>query len=149
MKLLKNILRTGGIAALGTTAALVALAQRDKQKPVEVLNSVSHILHGDAAFEADQLDLEHTGAGIALNAASVTGWAFIQELILKKLGRRDPAAAATTAVAVTALAYVTDFKVVPKRLTPGFEEKLSESSLAALYGTLAITLAVGAMLGKD
>jgi hypothetical protein len=37
--------------------------------------------------------------------------------------------------------------LVPERLTPGFEKRLSNKSLLAIYGTLAVGLGLG-LLGK-
>jgi hypothetical protein len=41
---------------------------------------------------------------------------------------------------VSALAYLTDYHVVPKRLTPGFELRLPGGALAAAYAALALGL---------
>jgi hypothetical protein len=46
---------------------------------------------------------------------------------------------------VSGLAYVTDYYVVPDRLTPGFEKRLSNKSLTAIYCALAVGLAAGAL----
>ena len=43
-------------------------------------------------------------------------------------------------MAISALAYVTDYYVVPRRFTPGFELTLSRRSFPWLYGALAIGL---------
>jgi hypothetical protein len=45
------------------------------------------------------------------------------------------------AAAVSAVAYVTDYHLVPRRLTPGWEHRVSGKSLAAVYGVLALGLA--------
>jgi len=57
-----------------------------------------------------------------------------------------PLAAAAGGAAVAAGAYVTDYYLVPKRFTPGFEKRLSGQSLALVYGALALGLAVSALL---
>jgi hypothetical protein len=41
---------------------------------------------------------------------------------------------------VSALAYVTDYYVVPKRLTPGYELRLRPCALAGIYLALALSL---------
>jgi hypothetical protein len=41
---------------------------------------------------------------------------------------------------VTAGAYVVDYHLVPKRLTPGFEERLSPGALALVYAALGVSL---------
>ena len=45
-----------------------------------------------------------------------------------------------------ALAYVIDYKIVPKRLTPGFEYVLPRRSLATVYVVKALALAAGGLL---
>jgi hypothetical protein len=47
------------------------------------------------------------------------------------------------ALAVTGLAYFTDFYVVPKRFTPGFEHILSSRALYITYGLLGISFLIG------
>jgi hypothetical protein len=44
---------------------------------------------------------------------------------------------------VSGLAYITDYYIVPKRLTPGFEKRLTPRSMVKMYTVLAISLAVG------
>jgi hypothetical protein len=44
------------------------------------------------------------------------------------------------AAAVSSAAYVTDYYVVPRRLTPGFELRLPGSALALIYAALALGL---------
>lgn len=55
------------------------------------------------------------------------------------------ARAAVAGATVSALAYVTDYYVVPKRFTPGIEKRLSPMALATTYGVLAASLAAGAV----
>jgi hypothetical protein len=47
---------------------------------------------------------------------------------------------ATGAVGVAALAYVTDYHLIPRRFTPGFELSLSRHSFPWLYAALAAGL---------
>jgi len=50
--------------------------------------------------------------------------------------------------AVSAMAYVADYYLVPKRFTPGFEKRLSNRSLFAIYSTLALSLAAGHLMRR-
>jgi hypothetical protein len=43
---------------------------------------------------------------------------------------------------VSAAAYVTDYHVVPKRLTPGFELRVPRLALAGVYAALALGLSL-------
>lgn len=64
-------------------------------------------------------------------------------------GRRaregDAKAAVFGGVATAALAYVTDYYVVPKRLTPGFEKRLSAPSMLGVYAALAASLPLASL----
>jgi len=145
----RNSLLTGAIASLGTTVALALLGKSEKKGTAAPINAISHILWGDEAFEIDETDLKHTLAGGVLNAGSVAAWAAVQELALKNKKDVQALQAIATSAAVTGLAYLVDYHVVPKRLTPGFEERLSKRSLAGVYGVLAACLAVGALLREE
>jgi hypothetical protein len=41
---------------------------------------------------------------------------------------------------ISAAAYVTDYHIVPKRLTPGFEMRIPRVALAGVYAALALGL---------
>jgi hypothetical protein len=49
-------------------------------------------------------------------------------------------------VAVAALAYFVDYRLTPRRLTPGYERRLSGRALLAVYASLAAGLALGGLL---
>lgn len=145
-EIIGDSIRNGAIAAATTTAAAVLCGQIENHQPIGPVNAVSHILWGDRAARQTGFSLKHTLTGAALNAAAVTSWAFIQEAAFGRTRRRATIGEAVLeGAAVSTLAYVTDYHVVPDRLTPGFEKRLSNKSLAAIYGVLAISLAVGAL----
>jgi hypothetical protein len=50
--------------------------------------------------------------------------------------------------AVAAAAYVTDYHVVPKRFTPGWETRPSPRSLVRVYGILALALPLRGLLRR-
>jgi hypothetical protein len=72
-------------------------------------------------------------------------WAFINEVLPRA---HTPLAAVAKGAFVSALAYVTDYFVVPKRLTPGFEKRLSPAGMLTMYGSLAGALALGEWLAR-
>lgn len=47
---------------------------------------------------------------------------------------------------MAALAYLVDYHLVPKRLTPGWEERVSDRSLAAIFGAMAVSLPIRRLL---
>jgi hypothetical protein len=149
MGFLKNTLLTAGIATAATTLAAAFLGQREAGSPAAPLNATSHILWGDKAAEQDGFSAEYTLAGAVLNAGAMFGWAALQELIVGRWARQGtPARAVAAGAATSAIAYATDYHVVPKRLTPGFEKRLSSESLAIVYFVLAATMAFGVRKGR-
>lgn len=140
-----DTLTTGAVATAATTCAVAALGQTEEGNALAPINAVSHILWGDEAAAVEQADVSHTLAGLALNACAVTGWAGVHELLMPRFGPRRLNQALAAGAMVSALAYVTDYYVVPKRFTPGFEKRLSNSSLFGIYATLA--LAAGSLCG--
>ena len=50
--------------------------------------------------------------------------------------------------ATSAIAYVVDYHVVPRRLTPGFELRLPGAALAGIYAAMALGLAARDLLGE-
>lgn len=136
------------VATAATTASLVWFGKRHARTPWAPLDAVSHIAWGDRAFARDELDVRHTLVGTMLDACAVAGWAAVHGLIVgRPMSTRFavPLALASGAAVATA-AYVFDFKLVPKRLSPGFEWKLPRRQLRAVYVVLAASLAAGSLL---
>lgn len=142
----RDTLRTGAIATAATTLAVAALGEAEDGHAIAPVNAVSHIAWGDKAARQTDASLKYTLTGALVNAAAIGSWAAIHSFLFAR-HRRPPSAAAALAsgTAVSALAYVTDYHVVPDRLTPGFEKRLSGRSLFAVYTVLALGLAAGAM----
>ena len=143
-----DTLTTGAVATAATTITVAALGKAEGGNAVAPINAVSHIVWGDEAASADQIDAAHTLPGLALNAAAITGWAGVHELLMPRTGPRRLGQALVAGAAVAALAYVTDYHVVPERLTPGFEKRLSNKALFGVYAALALSLAAGSLCGR-
>lgn len=143
---IKDTLATGAVATASTTAALAVLGKVEGNSAVGPINAVSHILWGDEAAHTDEPDVAHTLTGAALNAAAITMWAALHELLMPRDRKPTVARAVSSGLLVATVAYVVDYHVVPKRLTPGFEKRLSGTALASIYATLAASLAVGSLL---
>jgi hypothetical protein len=134
-------------AAVVVTAA--ALGRRDSGSAAAPINATSHIVAGEQAADIEQLTLRNTGTGLALGVASTVFWAAVyQKLFGHAAERRGAPGALAAGAATAAIAYVTDYHVVPKRLTPGYEKRLSGKSLLTVYGALALGLAGGALLQR-
>jgi hypothetical protein len=138
---------TGSIAGLLSTIVLAGAGRRETGSAVAPINAVSHWLWGDESLHAQEPSLRHTLTGYVTNHLAAIFWAVLYS---RAWGHRDEAKrlpqAAAGAVATSAIAYVVDYHVVPKRLTPGYEHRLSGGAMLATYGALAAGLALGALL---
>jgi hypothetical protein len=138
---------TGTVAGLLSTAVLAISGQRQAGSAVAPINAVSHWLFGDESLHADEPSLRHTLTGYLTNHLAAIFWAMLYS---RAYGHREEAKrlpkALAGGVATSAVAYAVDYYVVPKRLTPGYEHRISSGAMLATYGALAAGLALGALL---
>jgi hypothetical protein len=135
--LVQRSLVSGSVAAAATLAATALCGVARGAGPLAPVNATSHIVWGREAARADRPDVRHTLPGLALHFGACIFWAAVYES-LPRHPMRGPATAA--------LAYVTDYHVVPRRLTPGWEMRLPGRSLALVYAVLALSLPLGAVM---
>jgi hypothetical protein len=132
-----------------TTGAIALMGQIEDGDAVSPLNAISHIFYGDKAYAERELSAQYTGTGLALNQASVGMWVVLYEVLFGKAKRRgDTNKALLGGAAVSGLAYLIDYHVVPARLKPGFEKHLMPRSLFFIYAVLALALAWGGKRGE-
>lgn len=145
--LIQHSLNTGIVASAATTLAASVCGALEDGETIAPLNAVSHIIWDDEAAEQTELSYQYTATGVALNAAAVTSWAAIHEWGFGEVAdKKDIAGTFLGGALVSAAAYITDYHIVPRRLTPGFELRLSNRSLFGIYATLALSLAAGSLL---
>jgi hypothetical protein len=144
---LKDVALTSTIATAATTAAAFLLGQSEAPRAAAPLNATSHILWGEEAKGQTQLDAKYTLTGAALNAGAMVAWSAVHAALFPK--KTGLLGALAGGAAVSAMAYVTDYYLVPKRLTPGFEAHLSPRGMATMYGVLAGSLALGALAREE
>lgn len=123
--------------AVATTGAACVASKLATGRGAPALNATSHIVWGERAFDVDDADLKHTLVGALLNAAAMLAWSTVYELLPEQ---RAPRASIAKAAGVTIASYVTDYYLIPKRLTPGFEERISPRALGAVYVALGLGL---------
>ncbi|NUZ06014.1 hypothetical protein [Piscinibacter koreensis] len=166
---LTNTLTTGSAASLLSLLMLALGARREAQAIAAPMNAISHWFYGKRAYTIDDASLKHTGVGVVVHHLSALVWGALFEAVLKGLAkRRRPVAThigkATKdrapvggvgagpllvgAAAVTAVAALTDLKLVPERLTPGFENRLRPGSVALVYVAFAAGLAIAAAAAR-
>ena len=91
------------------------------------------------AYAHDELELIHTVVGGVLNAAAMFMWSAVHELLFAR--QKSLVNALASGAAVSALAYVVDYHVVPKRFTRGSSPRLPRRGMAAMYVALGLSLA--------
>lgn len=138
-------LTDGLLSAAASAAALVWRGRRERHSAAAPLNAVSHIVWSDAALARNDVSLRHTATGAVLHVASALLWGGLYSWLRHRRWRPNAGNAVVDAVAVSALASLVDFKVVPPRLTPGFEHRLSRQGVAWVYVALAAGLALGGL----
>ncbi len=149
---LKQAVTSGTVAGLATALAAGLAGRRETGSYAAPLNATSHIVWGDQAAMRNAPSLKYTLTGFMLNHASAIFWAAIHQRFFGARARGPNQGSLLRplvgSAVVTAGAYLTDYYLVPKRLTPGFEKRLSGKSLAGIYGVLALGLAVGSLIGR-
>jgi hypothetical protein len=144
---LQRGLVSGTTSSLLSTAALAALGEKTDGSTFGPTNAISHWIWGDKAARQDGPSLRYTVPGYLIHHASATFWAVLFERFCgSALDRSSPAKTVATATAASAVACFTDYQLTPRRLRPGYEQRLSKPSLAVVYGAFGVGLAVGALL---
>jgi hypothetical protein len=141
---------TGSVASVLSTIVLAAMGKRQAGNAVAPVNAVSHWIWGHEAARVGGATWRHTLTGYLTQHAASIFWA---TLYARVYGHRREAKQLPQAVAgalgTTAVAYLVDYKVVPKRLTPGYEHVLDGKGMLAVYAALAAGLALGAMALRE
>ncbi|HEX6793385.1 MAG TPA: hypothetical protein VF304_05985 [Casimicrobiaceae bacterium] len=127
--------------------ALAGCSKRETGSAFAGINATSHWAWGDADASRNGFTWKHTAIGALTNQAASLFWAFCFERLFASRNRRVGVPRLLgEAAAVSALACAVDYTVTPKRLTPGYELRLSKRSIAAVYVAFAGGLALGSIL---
>jgi hypothetical protein len=145
----RDALISGAIAGAATTAAVAIAGRRDTGSAVAPINATSHVVYGAKAAAVTEADFGHTALGFLINTGAAVFWAtFYEKAFGAAAERGDIAAAWFGGAAVAGLAYMTDYHAVPKRLTPGWEYRISDRSLLAVFAALALSLPIRGLLKR-
>ncbi len=146
---LQDGLVTGSLASLTSLAGLVLCARCERVQPWGPVNAPSHWVWGDEALVQDGGSLRYSATALAVHHLSAGFWGVLHARMAdpdgddRRLSRQIRDAAITTAAA----AWV-DLGVVPHRLTPGFQERLSARSMVVVYGLFGLGLLAGSALAR-
>jgi hypothetical protein len=137
----------GGLAAALSSAVVAITGKRDSGSAIAPFNAVSHWLWGDEAAQDESLSWRLTGVGTLSHVLSAAFWATLHAKVRPRVPPDQSAAAAMAGgVATSAVAAFVDYKLMPRRVTPGFENRLSTTSMVAAFGAIAAGVALGAIL---
>lgn len=146
----KDSVIPGILAGAVTGLAAAILGRRDTGSAMAAINAPSHVLWGDQAAAVEHATLRHTIPGYLINTAAAMFWSGVFE---KFFGHLVPRRGLTTTLlggaATAGAAYITDYYLVPRRFTPGFEKRVSGPSLLAIYTALGVSLAAGTLLVNE
>ena len=147
---LGRAVQSGLVAGTASAAVAAWRAASEGSTVFAPINAVTHCLWPRRASSETRFSARFTFTGLVIHQASAVFWAALFEAIGHRLARgahrADPVALAAAAASTAATAYVVDYHVVPKRLTPGFDAHLSDRSLTGMYVALALGLAGAALL---
>lgn len=146
---LQGSVSPGIVATLATCLMVARQGRKDSGSAIAPINASSHVLWGESAAVQEKVTVRHTLPGVLVNLGGAMWWAVVyQKLFGAAMDRRGPSAVLSGACATAALAYIVDYHLVPRRLTPGWEYRLSNRSLFLSLGAMAGGLATGAMLKR-
>ena len=145
----RNALISGTVASIVSTISLAFFGKTELNKSAAPVNGPSQWIWGKHAPYQNRFSLQYTVVGYAIHHAASVFWAILHEKLRQRMTpANNTVATIAPALVTTAAAYVVDFHVIPKRLTPGFEHRLSKRSLLIVYGTFALGLATAALVDR-
>lgn len=145
----RNGVVSGTVASVVSTISLTIFGKAELDESAAPVNGPSQWVWGRHAPYENRFSFRYTAVGYAIHHAASVFWATLYEKLRPHLSPIGSGTAAITpALVTTAAAYVVDFYVTPKRLTPGFEHRLSKRSLLMVYGTFALGLATAALVNR-
>jgi hypothetical protein len=139
----------GATSSLASTAALALLGKGEADSAYAPTNAISHWIWGERAMRHDGASLRYTVPGYLIHHGSAMFWSVLFERACGDvLDRKRPALTIGAASAASAVACFVDYRLTPRRLRPGYEQRLSRPALALVYGMFGLGLAAGAMLSR-
>ncbi|MEF8701319.1 MAG: hypothetical protein V5B33_18805 [Candidatus Accumulibacter sp. UW20] len=141
----KKAVIVGSLASLTSMAGLAFFGRRENGTLWATLNAPSHWLWGKQALRQDGASLRYTACGVLIHHLSSGFWALVQARLPSDDRHAFPQRLRNATV-TTAVAAVVDLALVPQRLTPGFQQRLSPASLTVVYVLFAVGLMAGGYL---
>lgn len=147
---LREGLVSGTLAGLFSAAVLLVAGKRETGSAASAVNAESHWLWGDESLRENRPTLRHTLTGIVTHQLATVFWATLYALVRgDRKAVKDVPEALLGGLATSAAAAAIDYTLMPKRLTPGFEHRLSTGSMVGVFAAIGAGIALGALLLRD
>jgi hypothetical protein len=146
-KLLVDGIVIGSAASILSSCALILLGRRENGSAFAPTNAISHWLWRDRAFRKNGFSLRYTVAGYLIHHAMSIFWGTIHACVhVRSKTAETPAAALAGGMTTSAVACFVDYQLTPRRLTPGFEERLSKPAMTGVYLAFGAGLAIASIM---
>lgn len=137
-EILRRAWRSGSLASVLSTLAVSGFSRWHAGTAAAGTNASSQWFWYPRARHVDAPSLRYTAAGYLVHHASSVFWAVGYEALQPRTAGTGGRAA--RAAAVAAAAYMVDYHLVPRRLSPGFEHRIRPAGMLAAYGMFALGL---------
>lgn len=138
-------LKTGLFLAAATNATIMLASDEENGSPWAAVNAIAHIVDGDDKEQPREFSSRESLLGIGINGTAMAAWGVLYEGALLVTNTKS---SPLTAVLAAASAYVIDYKIVPKRFTPGIENRLSAPALGLSYAAMVLMFALSPLWNK-
>jgi hypothetical protein len=141
---------TGTMASVLSAIFLALCGKGETNRVLVHVNVISHWIWGEDADGRDGASFKYTLIGYLIHHACSIFWALLHELAFRRALDSGKVGTALQASAATAVvACFTDYQLTPARLRPGFERRLSATSLFFVYAAFGAGLAAGTLLSRS
>ena len=118
----------------------------ENDSPWAAINAVTHIVDGEEKEQPTGYAPRESGIGVGINGTAMAAWGVLYEGALLLTGAKSTL---LTGGLASLAAWVIDYKIVPRRLAPGIETRLSSEAVWAAYAAMAIGFALSPAWNKD
>ncbi|MGJ4728584.1 hypothetical protein [Luteimonas sp. SDU101] len=139
-------LRSGSLASVLSTLVVSMFSRSRSGTAAAGTNATSQWFWYPRARHTARPSPKYTLAGYAVHHASSLFWAIGYEAL--RPDRSPPAGRIIRAAGVAAVAYVVDYHVVPRRLSPGFEHRIGPAGIGCAYAAFALGLYIATSLAS-
>lgn len=140
---------TGMVINLVTVSAAARQTQKETGSALISLNAVSHWIWGGRAAYRQKLSAKYTLTGFVIHHFASLFWGLIFERFWGHAAEYSSIRRAYAgACAIAAASYVVDYWIAPKRLTPGWDLRLSQYALGSIYTSIALSLPLRGLLWR-